>query len=120
AAKNQSEQHGDERRIERRQDYRVGQGEGGKKTAAAEHEPGLVSVPDRRDRRHGGIAVLLALEQGKNNADAKIEAIENHIGQPGEGDQTGPQERQVEGHGWHRALTARDEPAARSPTMEPE
>src|ERR1700722_4559922 len=46
AAQDQAEQHRDRRQIKRRLQDRIGVREGGEQPVAAEHEPGLVAVPE--------------------------------------------------------------------------
>jgi hypothetical protein len=42
--------------VERRHDDGVGERKDGEQPAAAEHQPGLVAVPDGRDRVHHDVA----------------------------------------------------------------
>ena len=57
AAEHEAEQHRDQRRVERGHHDRISEREGGEQPAAAEHQPGFVAVPDRRDRIHRGVAL---------------------------------------------------------------
>src|SRR5690606_17415331 len=63
--------------------------------AAAQHQPGFVPVPLRRHRVHRHRATLLLAEHREENADAEIEAVEQHVGEHGDGKQHHPDERQV-------------------------
>src|SRR3546814_15841419 len=67
AAEDEAEQHGDERRIERRKDGGVGQREDREKADAAEHQPGLVAVPDGGDGIHRDVAVVPLVDQREQN-----------------------------------------------------
>ena len=57
AAKDEPEQQRDHRRIQRRHHDRVGERKDREEPAAAQHEPGLVAVPHRRDGVHHLVAV---------------------------------------------------------------
>ena len=93
AAEDEAEQHRGQRRVERRQDDRVGERKGGEQPAAAEHQPGLVAVPHRRDRVHRLVALLADAEGGEEDADAEVEPVHHHIGGDGEGDDERPDDR---------------------------
>ena len=93
AAEDEAEQHRDQRRVERGQDDRISEREGGEQPAAAEHQPGLVAVPDRRDRVHRLVALLADREAREEDADAEIEPVHHHIGRDREGDDEGPDDR---------------------------
>ena len=67
------------RDIERRQHDGVGEREGREQPAAAEHEPGLVAVPEGRDRVHHGVAVLVRGGEREQHAEAEIVAAEQHV-----------------------------------------
>ena len=57
AAENKPDQHqgeGDRQRID---NYRIGQWKSAKQPRAAEHQPGLVAIPDRRDAVHHDVAI---------------------------------------------------------------
>ena len=60
AAKDQGDEHEDDRHVERRHEHRIGDVEDREEAAAAEDQPGLVAVPDRRDREHHPVAPVLA------------------------------------------------------------
>ena len=46
---------------------------------AAKHEPGLVAVPDRRDRVHHQVTRGRVGREAEQDPDAKVEAVEQHI-----------------------------------------
>ena len=97
AAEDEPEQHGGERCIKRGQDDRIGKRKGGEQPAAAEHQPGLIAVPNGRNGVHRLIALLAELEQREENADAEIKAIHHHISGNGKGDQEGPDDGEIHG-----------------------
>ena len=106
AAEHQREQHHDHRQVERRHDDRIGHRKGHPQAAAAEHEPGLVAVPERRDRAHHLVALHLVAGEREQDADAEIEAVEDDVKRDRGADQGRPDHRQVPFHGAHRALSA--------------
>ena len=98
AAEHQRQQHQDDREVERRHDHGVGLWEGHQQPAAAQHQPGLVAVPERRHRVDHQVAVALLPEGGKQDADAEVEAVEDHVHGDGDADQRGPDHRQIPFH----------------------
>ena len=79
AAEDETEQHREDREVERRQDDRERERERGEERNPAEHEPGLVPVPDRRDRGHHQIAGAIVRREREKDPDAEVEAVEQHI-----------------------------------------
>ena len=51
------------------------------------------------------VAVALAADEREEDADAEIEAVEDHIGKHREGDQARPDEGKVEHHGTSSPLS---------------
>ena len=109
AAEDQAEQHDDQRQVGAGQDHRVGEREGREQPGAAEHQPGLVAVPDGRDRVHGEIAVLVGGQEREQDADPEIEAVEQHVHHDPDHDDRGPQQRQVDPEFRHGAYSAGSE-----------
>jgi hypothetical protein len=103
AAENQGEEHQNERHVEGRQQNGVGDRECGDEKRAAEHQPRLVAVPDRRDRVHHEIAVGIARGEREQDADAEIETIHHDIHRDAERHHEAEQERQI-----HRRHSAGD------------
>ncbi len=93
APEDECQKHDHDRKIERRHDDAVGQGEGDEEPRASEHKPGLVSIPIGRDRIHHRIALLLVRPREKQDADAEIEAVKQHIHGDGDAEKRGPYER---------------------------
>ena len=79
AAENEGQQHDQDRKVDRRQNDRKSEREGGQERDAAEHEPGLVAVPDRRDRVHDPVARIPVGREAIEDAHAQIEAVQKHI-----------------------------------------
>ncbi len=99
AAENQRQQHDEDREIERRQDHRIGKREGGEERDPAEHQPGLVAVPDRRDRVHHQVARLLAWRGAEEDANAEVEPVHQHIHEDPEAEDQRPDRDEIEGFG---------------------
>eukprot|EP01137_Pigoraptor_chileana_P025195 Opistho-2@94286 len=101
AAKHEAQQHRDHQRICGGQYDAVGERKGREESAAAQHQPCLIAVPNRSGRIHGLIPFLADGEEGKQDADPEVEAVHDDIGEDGEGDDEGPDDRQIEciGHG---------------------
>ena len=110
AAEHQAEQHRDHGRVERRHQHRIGQRERGHQAAAAEHQPGFVAVPDRRDAVHDDVAIALLRKQRKQDAEAEVEAVHHDIDEHGKGDDEGPDGGKVDRD--HRAAPSVAAPAA--------
>ncbi len=98
-AKDERQQHHNDGQIERRHDDGVGLRERDPEPAAAEHQPGLVAVPERRDRVHHLVALALVAREGKQDAGAEIEAVEDHVERDRGPDQRGPDHGKVPFHG---------------------
>ena len=96
AAKDQTEQHGDDRRIEGRHDDRVGERKGSEQASPAEDQPSLVAVPDRGDGVHGGVALLPRLEGREQDAETQVEPVHDDVREDREGDDEGPDDGQVD------------------------
>ena len=96
AAQDQAQQHRDQRRIQGWQDDGIGQRKGSEQAAAAQHQPGFVTVPYRRDAVHRRVAILPHLEQREEDADAKVEPIHHDIGDDRKADDGGPDDSQVD------------------------
>jgi hypothetical protein len=80
AAQDEAHQHHEDRQVERREDHPVRLREGHEQEAHGEHQPGLVGVPERADRADHAI-LFRPLRQREEDADAKVEAVEDHVDQ---------------------------------------
>ena len=97
AAEDERDQHRGDRQVEGRHQDRVGEVEDREEPAAAEDEPGLVAVPDRRHREHHAVAPVLVARGLEEDADAEVEAVDDDVHGHREGDEPGPDQRQPEG-----------------------
>ena len=93
SAKYQGQQHENDRQIECRENDRVRQRKGDHHAGAPEHEPGLVAVPERSDGIHHLVALVIGLREWKQDPNAEIEAVEDHVHRDGETDDCGPDDR---------------------------
>ena len=79
AAQDEPDEHEDDGEVKRRHHDRVGEREGCEQPAAAHHQPGLVAVPEGRDRAHHGVAVLVAGREREERAETEVVAAEQYI-----------------------------------------
>jgi hypothetical protein len=90
AAEDQRQQNQRDRHVERGHQRGVGFREGREEPTAAENQPCLVAVPHGRDGGLHVIALARILCEGKEDADAEIEAVERDIEEDGKGDENRP------------------------------
>ena len=74
-------------------------GKGRQQAQAAQHQPGFVAVPDRRDGIHQQIARGFAVGEIVENADAQIEAVQQHIEEHRQAQDQRPHRHEIEDHG---------------------
>ncbi len=80
AAQHQSHQHRDHRQVERGQYHSVGPRKSREQDADAQHEPGLVRIPEGPDRSdHHGLLGLAC--RGHEHSDSEVVAVKHHVGQ---------------------------------------
>ena len=111
AAEDQADQHRNHRRVERRHQHGIGERKRRHHSAAAEHEPGFVAVPDRRDAVHDDVAIGLRRKQREQQSEAEIEAVHHHIDKDRERDDERPDGCDVD-HGGHPTDPSAATPAA--------
>jgi hypothetical protein len=91
------QQHDQQRQVGGREKARVPGREGGEHGSAGDDEPDLVAVPDRPDGvDHDAALGVVAREDGQQHADAEVEAFEEEVAEPEEGDDGEPD--RGEGH----------------------
>ena len=90
AAEDEREQHDQDREIDRRNDDGEGERKRREQAQSAEYQPGLVAVPDRRDRIHHDGARGVVRREAVENADAEIEAVEDDVIEDRQREQDGP------------------------------
>ncbi len=90
AAEDEAEQHDDDRQVERRHDHRIGERKSDEQASAAEHQPRLVAVPERRHRVHHHVAALFLGREREENAEPEIEAVEDDVKRHRDADDAGP------------------------------
>jgi hypothetical protein len=93
-AQDEADQHQNDWHIECRQHDRIGERKSGEQTPSAQNQPGLVAVPERRDRCHHGIAVFAGRREREQHAKAKIVAAEQNVKKHREGEDRRPNQRQ--------------------------
>ena len=85
-----AEQHHQDREVHRRDDDGESEREGREQPDAAEHQPGLVAVPDRRDRFIIRSRESSSRREREEDADAEIEAVEQHVHEHADAEDDGP------------------------------
>ena len=98
AAADQTGQHEHQRQVERAEQHRIGEREGGHQPGAAEHEPSLVAIPHGGDRIDHRVAVGPVVDEWKQHADAEIESVHDHIHHQPEADDDRPEDRKIDAH----------------------
>ena len=94
-ADNQADEDQEEGEVHAREHGRVPLGERGEGRATSGEQPHLVAVPVGADRAHGLGALTVALgDEGEEHADAEVEALEDQVDRPQNGDENEPQDRQ--------------------------
>jgi hypothetical protein len=102
AAQDQPHQHERHRQVQRRQHHAVGLREGHQQNADAQHQPGFVGVPERPNGRNHAVLVPV-IHQRQQQANAKVETVQHHVGQHGDAHQRHEDQRQ---HRVHHATSA--------------
>ncbi len=105
AAKDEREQHNQHGKVDSGQDDREGERKRCQKSDAAQHEPRLVAVPDRRHRVHDKVARRQIRREPIKNADPEIESVQQDIEKHAKAENDRPQGHEVEhGRGHDPAL----------------
>jgi hypothetical protein len=97
ATQDQRDQHQGDFQVQRGQHDAVSQRKRDQQDADTQHQPGFVGIPERSDRSDHQVLVL-ALGKRQQDADAKVEAVENHVGENRKAHQHRENQRQVELH----------------------
>src|ERR1041385_1316407 len=79
AAKYESEQHDQNRKINRRDNYGEGKRKGCKKCKASEHQPSLIAVPNWRDGVHYKVARGCIWRKPEQHPDPEIKSVEQYV-----------------------------------------
>ena len=99
AAKDEAEQHQQDRKVERGNDDREGQRKRRHESGAAQDQPRLVAVPYGRDGIHHQRARCVVAREREQDAHAQIEAVEEHVHEHADGEDDGPDRNEVDVHG---------------------
>src|SRR5258708_31253388 len=106
AAENQAAKHRYHRKIDGRKQRGVCDGKYCVEAGAAEHQPGLVAVPDRSDRVQHDLSLAIEIKERKQKANAEIEAIQQQVEEHAEADDACPYSWKID---HHRCLTRRSD-----------
>ena len=94
-ADDQADENQEEGEVHAREHGRVPLGERSEGGTTGGEQPDLVTVPVGADRAHGLGALTVALgDEGEEHADTEVEALENQVDRPQNGDENEPQDRQ--------------------------
>jgi hypothetical protein len=114
-AKDQSEKQQQDRDVEGRQEHRIDHREGREQRGADHHQPSLVAVPKGRDCRHHLFPQRSVIGGAEQDADAEVEAVEDHINEDRHCDDRRPKEREVGGLDRAHCRPPRTAPAIAGP-----
>src|SRR5215831_18013282 len=98
ATEHERKQHDQDWEVDRGDDDGEGERECCEQAEAAEYQPRLIAVPDRYDRTHDDGLSRLARREAVEQADAKIEAVEDDVIEDRQREQCSPQRYKVEDH----------------------
>ena len=105
----------EQRQVEAAEQRGVPLEERGERRAAGHDQPDLVAVPHRADRVHHDPAVdLVPAQEGQEDADAEVEALEEEVADPEDADQREPQRFEVQVALVHPATSSIRAPTRRS------
>ncbi len=94
ATKDQCQHHHDHRQIHCRHDHRICKRKCDQQPVAAQHQPGFIAIPERRDGIHHLVAFHLLRKEREKNADAQVESVQHHIHRHRSADHQCPNDRQ--------------------------
>ena len=80
-----------ERQVKGRQQRRINRRERAPKDNGGDHQPGLVTVPNRRDRAQHGGAPLVVAGHAEQDPDAEVKPVEQHIKEDADGKHRHPE-----------------------------
>ena len=106
AAEDQAQQQQEQRKVDGGNDDRERERKRREQPHAAQDQPRLVAVPDRCDRIHHQRARVVVRCQRRENADAEIEAVEQHVHEDADAENQRPHGDEVEMHRVSRQVSA--------------
>ena len=96
AADDQADEQDEQRKVEGGEQRRVPRGERSERRPAGHDQPHLVPVPDGADRVHQRASLLFVVpDETLEDADPEVEALEDEVADPEDGDQEEPEGLQV-------------------------
>src|ERR1700704_379346 len=98
AAPDQSCQHEEDRDVERAEQHGISKRKCCHQRRSSQYQPGLVAVPDRRNRVHQGVAIAPVADERKQDADSEIETVHHHIHHQSKADDHGPDDGKIDAH----------------------
>src|SRR6202040_2804108 len=98
AAPDQSCQHEEDWDVERAEQHGISEREDPHQRGSSQHQPGLVAIPDRRDRVHHYIAIASVADEREQDADPEVETVHHHIHHQRDADDHGPDDGKIDAH----------------------
>src|SRR5713226_3262453 len=98
AAPDQARQHKEDWDVERAEQHGISEREDSNQRGSSQNQPGLVAIPDRRDRLHHGVAIAPVADEREEDADSEIETVHHHIHHQPEADDHGPDDGKIDAH----------------------
>src|SRR5258708_7227233 len=106
AAPDQARQHQEEWNVERAEQHRISKRKCRHQRGSSQNQPGLVAIPDRRNRVHHGVAIAPVADEREEDADSEVETVHYHIHHQPEADDHGPDDGKIDAHRRYLLLPA--------------
>src|ERR1700738_3196654 len=98
AAQDKARQHQEEWNVERAEQHGISKRKCRHQRRSSQHQPGLVAIPDRRNRVHHGGAIAPVADEWEENADSEVETVHHHIHHQYKADDHGPDNGKIDAH----------------------
>src|SRR6202035_2216329 len=108
AAPDEARQHQEEWNVERAEQHGISERKCRHQGSSSQNQPGLVAIPDRRNRVHHGVAIAPVADEWEEDAYSEIETVHHHIHHQPEADDHGPHDRKIDTHRRYLLVLAGD------------
>src|SRR3982074_896264 len=98
AAPDQARQHQEDWNVERAEQHGISKRKCRHQRGSSQNQPGLVAIPDRRDRVHQGVSIAPVADERKEDADSEVETVHHHIHHQSKADDHGPDDGKIDAH----------------------
>src|SRR5258708_19046892 len=106
AAPDKARQHKEDWDVERAQQHGISEREDTHQRGSSQNQPGLVAIPDRRNRVHHGVAIAAVADEREEDADSEVETVHHHIHHQPESDDHSPDDGKIDAHRRYLLLPA--------------